>query len=147
LVVGVVAAVAINLTLLRALRRNRARRTDRPSLDGPAEDRNQLKVAGALAALAVVIFALGGIFTEKSTEVKAADGESAAPLRIKATGQQWLWRYDYPNDAYSYYRLTVPVDTEIVLDVLSTDVVHSWNVPGLAGKADAVPGKRNRMRF
>lgn len=145
LVVAIVAGVAINLALIRALRRNRARRGDRPAVQ-PAAGRSQIKLAGALTALAVVIFTLGVIFTEKSTEVKAANGE-AETVRIKATGQQWLWRYDYPNDAYSYYRLTVPVDTEIILDVLSTDVVHSWSVPGLAGKVDAVPGKRNRIRF
>lgn len=147
LVVAVVAAVAINLTLIRALRRNRARRGDRPAASTPGNERRQLKVAGALAILTAVIFTLGVIFTEKSSEVKAASGDSAEAVHITATGQQWLWRYDYPNDAYSYYRLTVPVDTEIVLDVVSTDVVHSWSVPSLAGKVDAVPGKVNRIHF
>ncbi len=69
------------------------------------------------------------------------------PLRIEATGQQWLWRYDYPNESFSYYKLVVPVDTEVVLDLVSTDVVHTWDVPSLAGKADAVPGRHNRVIF
>ena len=147
LVVGVVAAVAINLALFRAIKRNRARRGTQALTSRSGANRGQSKVVGALAVAAVAIFALGVIFTEKSTQVEASSGDQAETLRIKATGQQWLWRYDYPDEAYSYYRLTVPVDTEIVLDVLSTDVVHSWNVPGLAGKADAVPGKRNQIRF
>ena len=39
------------------------------------------------------------------------------PLTIKATGQQWLWRYDYPNGAFSYYKLVVPVDTAVELEL------------------------------
>ena len=68
----------------------------------------------------------------------------AEPLTIEATGQQWLWRYDYPNGAFSYYKLVVPVDTAVELELLSTDVVHTWDVPDLAGKRDAVPGKINK---
>ena len=51
------------------------------------------------------------------------------PLQIEATGQQWLWRYDYPNEAFSYYKLVVPVDTTVELDLVSTDVIHTWDVP------------------
>ena len=147
LVVAVVTAVAVNLALLRAIRRNRARRGEQRRAERGDATGGQTKLVGALTAAAVVIFALGVIFTEQSTEVEAASGDGAEPVQIKATGQQWLWRYDYPNDAYSYFKLTVPVDTEIVLDVVSTDVVHSWYVPGIAGKVDAVPGKTNRIRF
>ena len=144
LVVAVVAGAAINLALIRALRSRRSRRDERPAPADSGADIGQRRIAGILGALAIVILALGVIFTEKSTQVEASSGD---PVHIKATGQQWLWRYNYPNEAYSYYRLTVPVDREVVLDVLSTDVVHSWNVPGLAGKVDAVPGKRNQVRF
>ena len=69
------------------------------------------------------------------------------PLEIQATGQQWIWRYDYPNGAFSYYKLVVPVDTAVKLKLVSTDVVHTWNVGDLAGKADAVPGKIHNIYF
>ena len=145
LTVAVVIAVVINLALIRALRRGRsdAAESVAPSDDSP---RTQRRVGGALALFVTVLFVLGIVFTENSLDVEASDS-SADPVQVKATGQQWLWRYDYPNDAYSYFRLTVPVDTEVVLDVVTTDVVHSWNVPGVAGKVDAVPGKTNRIRF
>ena len=74
-------------------------------------------------------------------------GRYSEPLAIEATGQQWLWRYEYPNGAFSYYKLVVPVDTAVVLDLVSTDVVHTWDVPDLAGKRDAVPGKHNQVVF
>ena len=66
---------------------------------------------------------------------------------IKATGQQWLWRYDYPNGSFSYYKLVIPVDTAIELKLESTDVIHTWSVPDLAPKVDAVPGKVTHVFF
>jgi cytochrome c oxidase subunit II len=74
-------------------------------------------------------------------------GSGANPLQITATAQQWLWRYTYPNGAFSYYQLVVPVDTTVQLNLVSTDVVHGWYVPELGGKFDAVPGKTNHAWF
>ncbi len=70
------------------------------------------------------------------------------PLQIQASGQQWLWRYEYPdNETFSYYELVVPVDTAVVVNLVSTDVVHRWFVPGLGGKFDAVPDQSNATWF
>lgn len=149
-VAAAIVVVAIVGALLYALRRFRAERGAEPrQLTG--DRRVQLRVGGALAAFAVVLTVVGIVFTEKAREAPASgpaglhnDGET---LRIVATGQQWLWRYEYPNEAFSYYKLVVPVDTAVELSLVSTDVVHSWDVPSLAGKADAVPGKTNRVAF
>ena len=150
-VAAAIVVVAVNFALIYAVRRYRAGRGSEPR---PLEAGRglQLRVAGALTAFAAVVFVLSVIFTEKASETpaSAADGLAAAesePLAITATGQQWLWRYDYPNDAFSYYELVVPVDTAVELELLSTDVVHTWNVPELSGKRDAVPGKTHRVVF
>jgi cytochrome c oxidase subunit II len=152
--IGFVAAaiiiVAINVALLYAVRKHRAGR----GAPGPSTGSRQLqfRVAGALTVFAAAIFVVSIIFTGKARETPASGpaGLVAAkdePLTIRATGQQWLWRYDYPNDAFSYYKLVVPVDTAVELELLSTDVVHTWNVPDLSGKRDAVPGKVNKVVF
>ena len=49
---------------------------------------------------------------------------------VEASGQQWIWRYEYPDGTFSYYELVVPVDTAVVVKLVSTDVVHRWWVPG-----------------
>jgi cytochrome c oxidase subunit 2 len=153
--IGYVAAatviVAINVALIYAVRKHRAGRGAGPSLSTGSRPL-QFRVAAALTVFATAIFAASVIFTGKARETPASGpaGLVAAkdePLTIRATGQQWLWRYDYPNDAFSYYKLVVPVDTAIELELLSTDVVHTWNVPDLAGKRDAVPGKVNTVVF
>jgi cytochrome c oxidase subunit 2 len=143
--------VAINVALLYAVRRNRAKRGVAPSPSG-GNRRVQFRVGAVLTAFAAAIFVLSVVFTDKARETPATGeaGLAAAktrPLTIEATGQQWLWRYDYPNGAFSYYKLVVPADTAVKLELLSTDVVHTWDVPDLAGKRDAVPGKVNKVVF
>lgn len=153
--IGFVAAailiVAVNGALIYALRRYRGERDSQPS-EGDVGRRTQLRVGGALAAFAVVIFVLSVIYTDKARETPTTQAVGLAsarsePLRIEATGQQWLWRYDYPNEAFSYYKLVVPVNTTVELDLVSTDVIHTWDVPELAPKRDAVPGKVNHVVF
>lgn len=153
--IGFVAAtlvvVAIVGGLLYAARRYRSERgAELRQVRGSR--RVQLQVGALLALFATALFVAGVVFTERARDVPATGpaGLQAAgtePLTITATGQQWLWRYDYPNQAFSYYKLIVPVDTTVALDLVSTDVVHTWDVPALAGKRDAVPGKLNEVVF
>lgn len=153
--IGFVAAaiviVAINVALFYAVRKYRAERGSAPSAAGGGR-RVQFRVGALLTVFAAAIFILSVVFTGKARETPATGSAGLAaaktePLTIKATGQQWLWRYDYPNGAFSYYKLVVPVDTAVKLELLSTDVVHTWDVPDLSGKRDAVPGKTNKVVF
>jgi heme/copper-type cytochrome/quinol oxidase subunit 2 len=150
-VAAVILVVAVNVALLYAVRRFRSERGGAPRqlLSGR---RLQFRVGAVLTVFATVLFILGVVFTDKARQAPHTGEAGLAsaktePLKIKATGQQWLWRYDYPNGAFSYYKLVVPVDTAVELELLSTDVVHTWNVNDLAPKADAVPGKAHEVVF
>jgi cytochrome c oxidase subunit II len=71
-------------------------------------------------------------------------------LKIRVTGQQYLWRYDYEgqeDQLFSFHTLYVPVNTTVTLTGFSSDVVHSWWVPKLGGKMDVVPGHENETWF
>ena len=68
-------------------------------------------------------------------------------LNIEVNGQQFLWRYTYPNGAYSYEEMVVPINTTVTLDIQSQDVAHSWWIPKLGGKFDAIPGYHNYTWF
>jgi cytochrome c oxidase subunit 2 len=71
-------------------------------------------------------------------------------LTVCVQGRQYIWRYTYGtnclNDAfnaklpYSYTTMVVPEHTTVVLKIQATDVIHSWWIPSLGGKVDAVPG-------
>jgi cytochrome c oxidase subunit 2 len=71
-------------------------------------------------------------------------------LRIKVDGQQYVWRYQYPGGGgkvFAYTEMVVPADTTVVLDITSDDVNHSWWIPRLGGKMDAIPGYTNHTWF
>jgi cytochrome c oxidase subunit 2 len=150
-IAAAIVVVAINAALFAALRRNRRAQGGEPR-PGGGNRRVQFRVGALLTVFAAVVFVVSVVFTERARESPHTGSAGLAsakvdPLTIEATGQQWLWRYDYPNGAFSYYKLVVPVDTAVELELFSTDVVHTWNVPDLAGKRDAVPGKTNRVLF
>ena len=69
------------------------------------------------------------------------------PLRITVEGHQYYWQFDYPNGARSIEELHVPFDRVVDLDVTSSDVVHSWWIPELGGKIQAIPGRTNTTWF
>jgi cytochrome c oxidase subunit II len=150
-VAAAIVVVAINAALIYAVRRYRSERGTEPrQLRGGR--RIQFRVGALLTVFAAAILVVSIVFTDKAREVPATgaaglEASHSEPLTIKATGQQWLWRYDYPNASFSYYKLVVPVDTAVKLDLLSTDVIHTWDVPDLAGKRDAVPGKQSSVVF
>jgi cytochrome c oxidase subunit 2 len=70
-------------------------------------------------------------------------------LRIVVDGQQYVWRYQYPGKErlLVYTDMVVPTGVTVILDVRSDDVVHSWWIPKLGGKMDAVPGYTNYTWF
>jgi cytochrome c oxidase subunit 2 len=76
-------------------------------------------------------------------------------LNICVNGQQYIWRYTYAqncknaplNSVFSYTTLYVPTDTTVTLDIDAQDVAHSWWIPKLGGKFDAVPGYTNNTWF
>lgn len=95
-----------------------------------------------------------------------ADHVENADMTLKVTGKQWYWTYEYPdNGDFSFDSLVLdeetavkegkkrlldvdnpvilPVDTNIRLIITSDDVIHSWAMPSMFIKLDAVPGRSN----
>lgn len=97
------------------------------------------------------------------------DEVSQPSLTIKTIGHQWYWRYEYTDfinveiDSYILptsdlapgdYRLlevdnriVIPIQLEIRILITAADVIHSWTVPALGVKVDAVPGRLNQIGF
>lgn len=89
-------------------------------------------------------------------------------LTIKATGYQWYWQYEYPEQGFSFGSfmvedadlkpdqprllavdadVVVPVGSVVQVLVTAADVMHNWTVPAFGSKIDAVPGRVNRTWF
>lgn len=101
------------------------------------------------------------------------EGEVVPPdvyLTVKATGHQWYWSYDYPDQGGFTFdalmltdedaakageprllgvdnRIVVPVGKTVRMIITSADVIHSWTIPAFGAKIDGVPGKLNETWF
>jgi cytochrome c oxidase subunit 2 len=89
----------------------------------------------------------GLVLSASVTRPTPPNGKS---ITICVQGRQYIWRYTYGNQClnsafsgklpYSYQTMYAPANTTVILNIQSTDVIHSWWVPSLGGKVDAVPG-------
>ncbi|PKM38532.1 MAG: cytochrome c oxidase subunit II [Gammaproteobacteria bacterium HGW-Gammaproteobacteria-10] len=69
-------------------------------------------------------------------------------LRIDVIGHQWWWEVRYPDaDILLINELHMPAGTPVDIHVTSSDVIHSFWVPRLAGKIDMIPGRTNVLRI
>lgn len=174
LAVVAVLGLAINGALIAAIARGRGSEEPRRLR---STRRPQVLAATGLGTLATALFVAGVIFTESSADVEAsgpgglgassqllAQSNLSLPpgdeevLQVTASGQQWLWRYEYPAggapedeasfaDTFTYHELVVPVDTTVVVTVESTDVFHEWWVPGLTAKVEVGPASPGQTWF
>jgi len=108
------------------------------------------------------------IFVPSMRFLYYTDRSVDAQMTIKATGNQWFWSYQYPDEGFEFvsnlvpdedlkpgqHRLlevdepiVVPVGTKVRVQTTSVDVVHSWAVPSFFVKIDAVPGRLNETWF
>nr|YP_010142654.1 cytochrome c oxidase subunit II [Sinotaia quadrata]QQL03234.1 cytochrome c oxidase subunit 2 [Sinotaia quadrata] len=90
-------------------------------------------------------------------------------LSVKSIGHQWYWSYEYSDflniefDSYMVqtndlnlgdfrllevdHRVILPMETNIRMLITSGDVIHSWTIPSLGVKVDAIPGRLNQLGF
>jgi cytochrome c oxidase subunit II len=93
---------------------------------------------------------------EQFASVPQPNTPSGKALRINVVGQQYIWRFDYISarprltenrPVFAYESMVVPTNTTVILQINSADVAHSWWIPKLGGKADAIPGHNNFTWF
>jgi cytochrome c oxidase subunit 2 len=129
--------------VIRYRRRGRARDADGLQIHGSTR-LEQLWTAVPvliLAAIAAFVFyKLPGI-----KDVPAARAGESMTVKIRA--QQYYWQFQYPDGQISIDRMVVPVGQVVRLEVTSPDVAHSWWIPRLGGKVDAIPGRTNTTWF
>ena len=117
-----------------------------------------IAAAVILVVLTVVTFIkLPSILNPPNSNAAFLESTLTAPsppnghkLTICVQGRQYIWRYVYgagcennpftPHLPYSFQEMVVPEGTVVVLSITAIDVIHSWWIPSLGGKVDAVPG-------
>jgi cytochrome c oxidase subunit 2 len=129
--------------VIRYRRRGRPRNVEGPQIHGSTR-LELIWTAGPVLILAViaafVFYELPGIKNVPS----ARAGES---MTVKIRAQQFYWQFEYPDGQISIDRMVVPVGEVVRLEVTTPDVAHSWWIPRLGGKIDAIPGRTNTTWF
>ena len=84
-------------------------------------------------------------FVELQRDFASASSQNSdnSQMNVTVTGYQFGWEYDYGQGVKSTNTLYVPVGKLVRLRVRSRDVIHSWWIPSITGKTDAVPGYDN----
>nr|YP_009107111.1 cytochrome c oxidase subunit II [Gloydius intermedius]AIT99390.1 cytochrome c oxidase subunit II [Gloydius intermedius] len=129
----------------------------------PSEEVEQLEAAWTAAPIMILI--LTALPSVRSLYLME---EVFDPyLTIKATGHQWYWNYEYSDEAHISYdsymlqthdlpkgsprllevdhRMVMPAGLQTRIVVTAEDVLHSWAIPSLGIKVDAVPGRLNQI--
>ena len=109
-----------------------------------------LIVAGGIVFPVVVLSALLVYSLVRAAAID--NGGESTPVRIEVTGEQWWWRVRYLDargtvDFATANEIRIPVGRAVTIELRSSDVLHSFWVPSLAGKLDVIPGRVNRLRI
>jgi cytochrome c oxidase subunit 2 len=130
----------------------RYRRQRRARFEDGAPIHGATKVELAWTAFPVIVLFLVAAFVfielPGIKDVPEA-GAGEEQLEIQVTGRQFYWQFQYPNGVIAIDTMRAPAGIPVRLEVTSpdTDVIHSWWIPALGGKLDAIPGRVNETWF
>jgi len=145
-VVGVIVFAVILFVVVRF--RDRGQEMPRQTHGKPALEIG-LTILPAVILIGVGIPTISTVFSlSKSNDTQCV---------INVTGQQWWWEYEYPvqtcggveiaDPIVTSGELVMPAKTHVLLRLTSNDVIHSFWIPRLNGKRDAVPGRIHPLRM
>ena len=139
--------IPLLLFIVRYRSRGRPREVEGPQVRGHT-NLELAWTAGPVIILAVIAaFVFWKVSDLGATSGLPTSEASAAKEEITIDAHQYYWQFVYPNGAISIDKLRLPFDRPVRLTILSSDVAHSWWVPALGGKLDAIPGRRNHTSF
>lgn len=124
---------------LIVFRRKKGDTTDAVHIEG----NTKLEITWTVIPLfIVVIFAYLG--SGNLAETRRVDPNA---MVVKVTGIQWSWKFEYPDYGVVSDELHLPLDKQVLLQMTSTDVIHSFWVPEFRVKQDLVPGRITELRI
>jgi cytochrome c oxidase subunit 2 len=136
--------VAVESALVLFVIRFRRRRGTPEDAEGPQIHGNTRieiiwTIIPSLILVAIAVFTF--------TRIPSVEAKGSDEVRIRVEAHQFYWQYVYPNGAISLDDLRLPVGRTVALELITRDVNHSWWVPALTGKLDAIAGRTNVLHF
>jgi cytochrome c oxidase subunit II len=132
--------------IIRYRRRKRLRTEDGAQIHG----NTNLEIAWTVLP-AIILVAIGGFVFYKLPGIQDVPSANAAGGRVdvQVEGYRYYWNFTYPNGVIAVDTLRAPVDQTVKLEISAPpfEVIHSWWIPALGGKFDAIPGVTNESWF
>jgi cytochrome c oxidase subunit 2 len=145
IIAAVVFVVVEGLLIFAALRYSRKKAAPASQIEGNTRFEIGWTILPAVVLLIVFLISLS---TLTGVAYQPAALANDPPVNVTVIGHQWWWEIQYPDlKITTAGEMHVPVGTLINLNIESVDVVHSYWVPQLGGKIDAVPGHTNKTWF
>jgi len=145
LLIFVLVQTLLVLFVVRFRRRRRDRFEDGAQIHGATK----LELMWTLFPV-VILVAIGAfVFYELPGIANVPSAAAGDRLEVRVTGRQFYWQYEYPNGVIAIDTMRAPAGVPVRLEVVSPDddVIHSWWIPALGGKIDAIPGTVNETWF
>jgi len=124
---------------LVVFRRRKGDTTDAKHVEG----NTNLEIVWTIGPLFLVM-AFAYLGAGNLAEIQRADPNA---MIVKVTGQQWSWSFEYPANGVTSTEMHVPVGKQVLLQMTSRDVIHSFWVPEFRPKQDLVPGRITQLRI
>ena len=142
-VIFVLVETALLVFIIRFRRGKRGRDQEAPQIHGATK----LETSFTIVPVLILFGIMAVVFVKLPTIKDVPSAHAANELKIKVVGHQYYWEFQYPNGQVAMQHMVVPINRVVTLDVVSSDVAHSWWVPALGGKIDAIPGRTNHTWF
>jgi cytochrome c oxidase subunit 2 len=145
-VIFLIVEISLIVFIVRYRNRDRPRADEGPQIRG----HNRLELIWTVIPVLILVAIMGFVFYKLPGIKDVPDANAAGgKLTVQVEGRQFYWRFTYPNGAVSVNDLRLPTGrpVELVVTAPANDVIHSWWIPALAGKMDAIPGKVNDLEF
>ncbi len=101
------------------------------------EGHHVAEISWTIAPL-VIVLGFAAVGAQTLAETRQVDPQA---LVVKVTAMQWSWRFEYPDQQIASTKLVLPVNRQVLLQMTSQDVIHSFWVPEFRVKQDVLPGK------
>ncbi len=133
-------------TLVWFIVRYRADRRTREMDGAQVHGNTNIELAWTIAPVLILV-AIGSFVFYKLPGIQ--DVPAADRVEVQVKGYRYYWNYTYPNGVIAVDTLRAPVGqtTRLQISAPDFDVIHSWWIPALGGKFDAIPGKTNETWF
>ena len=143
--IAAVVFVVVEVLLIYAVVRYRRKFPD--DIPEQVHGNTRLEVVWTIIPALILVSLFGLTLNNLRLERRAP----ADAMVVEVTGRQWFWEFNYPETEITVSSregdLIIPAEEPVAFEIRSADVIHSFWVPELAGKMDAIPGHTNTVWF